>query len=85
MLFKFMESGKEADGVMAFCSYKVQKEQDIRFRFTVIAGWLEQSVTEKNIYQGRCHIPRRHLDPGNATGFHGNPSYDGRKVGYGYV
>ncbi len=46
MFFHFVESGKETDGVMAFCAGKREQERYICVKGTVIAGELEQGITE---------------------------------------
>lgn len=46
MFFHFVESGKETDGVMAFCAGKTEQERYICVKGAVIAGELEQGITE---------------------------------------
>lgn len=57
MFFHFLESGKETDGVMAFCAGKTEQERYICVNGTVIAGKLEQGITEKITVQVRIPSP----------------------------
>ena len=46
MLFQFMKRDQEADGIMAFCAGEAQEQRDVRLKFRVIAGELEQRVAK---------------------------------------
>ena len=46
MFFHFVESSKETDGVMSFCTGKTEQERYIRVEGTVTAGELEQCITK---------------------------------------
>ena len=57
MFFHFVESGKETDGVMAFCTGKTEQERYIRAEGRVIAGELEQGITKIILIKGRVPSP----------------------------
>lgn len=51
MLFQFMESDEEADGIMPFCNCEAQEERDVCFQPTVITGELEEGAAEVMLFQ----------------------------------
>ena len=51
MLFQFMERDQEADGIMPFCTGEAQEQGDVRLKFGVITGQLEQCVAEVILVQ----------------------------------
>ena len=51
VLFHFMESGKETDGIVPFGTGKAQDEWDVCFEFRVIAGELEKGIAEVILFQ----------------------------------
>lgn len=57
MFFHFLESGKETDGVMSFCTGKTKQEGNIRAEGTVIAGELEQGITKIILIKDRVPSP----------------------------
>ncbi len=50
MLFQFMERDQEADGIMPLCAGEAQEQGDVRLKFRVIAGQLEQGVAEVRLF-----------------------------------
>ena len=59
MLFQFMERDQEADGIMPFGAGEAQEQGDVRLKFRVIAGELEQRVAEVILVQVAVPAPGR--------------------------
>ena len=59
MLFQFVERDQEADGIMPFCASEAQEQGDVRLKFRIIAGQLEQSVAEVILVQVAVPAPGR--------------------------
>lgn len=59
MLFQFMERDQEADGIMPLCAGEAQEQGDVRLKFRVIAGQLEQGVAEVILVQAAVPAPGR--------------------------
>ena len=57
MLFQFMERDQEADGIMPFCTGEAQEQRDVRLKFRIIAGQLEQGVAEVILVQVAVPAP----------------------------
>lgn len=57
MFFHFVESGKETDGVMPFCTGQTEQERHIRAEGTVIAGELEQRIAKIILVKVRVPSP----------------------------
>ena len=59
MLFQFMERDQEADRVMPLRAGEAQEQGDVRLKFRVIAGELEQCVAEVILVQVAVPAPGR--------------------------
>ena len=59
MLPQFMEGDQEADGIMPSCTGEAQEQGDVRLKFHVMAGQLEQSVAEVKLVQVAVPAPGR--------------------------
>ena len=59
MLFQFVERDQEADGIMPCCAGEAQEQGDVRLKFHIIAGQLEQSVAEVILVQVAVPAPGR--------------------------